>query len=76
MHDLLSINDNSYNSQFRQGELFLPCNFVSDVRGSARCDNEELFRAANGLKLYLMQSSKKVQPDGLFLALMQEYWQG
>lgn len=69
IRDLLTINE--YNpSQNRSGEaLYLPCNFVSHVRGSSRSEDEELLQTTSGAKLYLSHASKKIQPEKLSYGL-------
>ena len=68
VNDLWNINE--YNPANTQGELlYLPCNFVSHVRGSARADDEELFHSASGTKIYIANGPKKVQPDKLSYGL-------
>ena len=67
MHDLLAINDNN----FRSGEaLFLPCNFVSHVRGSSRSEDEELLTTVSGAKLYFSNTNRKIQPEKLSYGLI------
>jgi hypothetical protein len=70
LHDLLSINEHNQNFS-RQGEsLFLPCNFVSHVRGSTRSEDEELLTTVNGSKLYLSNANqRKVAPEKLSYGL-------
>jgi hypothetical protein len=66
MHDLLAINDNN----FRSGEaLFLPCNFVSHIRGSSRSEDEELLTTVSGAKLYFSNTPRKIQPEKLSYGL-------
>jgi hypothetical protein len=63
--DLLSVNEYSP----RTGEaLYLPCNFVSHVRGTSRVEEEELLQTTNGSKLVLSQS-KKILPEKLSYGL-------
>jgi hypothetical protein len=62
MHALLGVNE--YNP--RTGEaLFLPCNFVSHVRGTLRVEEEELLQTTNGTK----SQSKKILPEKLSYGL-------
>jgi hypothetical protein len=68
LHDLLTINECNAGVG-RQGEqLFLPCNFVSHVRGSTRTDDEELLTTVSGSKLYL-SNNRKVAPEKLSYGL-------
>ena len=68
LNDLWNINE--YNPAISQGEpLYLPCNFVSHVRGSARADDEELFHSPAGTKIYIANGPKKVQPEKLSYGL-------
>ena len=67
-NDLFAINQ--YDPAFQSGEpLFLPCNFISHVRGSARSEDEELFRTSSGTKLYLGQGGMKNKPEKLSYGL-------
>jgi hypothetical protein len=68
-HDLLSINQ-ANPGYCQQGEnLYLPCNFVSHVRGSSRAEDEELLSTTNGTKLYFAQGNKKILPEKLSYGL-------
>ena len=69
LRDLSSLN--AYNPRY-SGELYLPVNFCSHIRGvSSRQEDEELMSTEGGTKLYLANGTRKVTPDklnqGLFL---------
>jgi hypothetical protein len=70
LHDLLSINEHCPSFARTGDSLYLPCNFVSHVRGSSRSEDEELLTTVSGSKLYLSNSaSRKIVPEKLSYGL-------
>jgi hypothetical protein len=67
LRDFSNIN-NIQRSNAGEGQLFLPVNFVSHIRGSGtRTDDEELMKTESGASLYLSTSNtpRKVVPEKL-----------
>jgi hypothetical protein len=50
-----------------EGQLFLPVNFISHIRGSGRTEDEELMKTESGASLYLSTSNtpRKIVPEKL-----------
>jgi hypothetical protein len=69
LHDLLAINENNFALNRPGDNLYLPCNFVSHIRGSSRSEEEELLTTVSGSKLYLSSPNRKIQPEKLSYGL-------
>ena len=48
-----------------QGQLFLPVNFISHIRGSGRSEDEELLKTEGGASIYLSNSPRKLVAEKL-----------